>query len=275
MKFDLIKIIVFLIVSFAVSNVQAQVEVAAAVDSTNMLIGDQLKLHITASVPTGVSVQKLDLTPFETEEEMEVVEEGAWDTVQQNGMLHLQKDLIFTIFDTGYYWIPELPLAYTQNGASSVAKTKRIPINVGSVQLVADSMQIELAPIKDIIREPVNWRDYLPFILAFLALSAVVGIFYIVNKRKNQVTAPPPPEVIIPAHELALTALQQLKTEELWQKGEIKTYQSKLTHIIREYLENRYEMKPTGTIYPSVKTVSNTMAEFKDADIFFNYLDVR
>jgi len=50
----------------------------------------------------------------------------------------------------------------------------------------------------------------------------------------------------------------------------------KTPEIIRAFhLENRYEMKPTGTIYPSVKTVSNTMAEFKDADIFFNYLDVR
>lgn len=259
MKFDVLKIMVFFILSFAVHKVQAQVEVAAAVDSTNMLIGDQLKLHITASVPANASIQKLDLSAFEAEKEMEVVKEGAWDTVQQNGMLHLQKDLTFTIFDTGYYWVPELPLSYLQNGQSGVVKTQRIPINVGTVQLVADSTQIELAPIKDIIREQANWRDYLPLILAFLSFAAVVGIFYFVNKRKNQVNLPPPPKVIIPAHEKALTALQQLKSEQLWQKGEIKAYQSKLTHIIREYLENRYEIpaleSTTDEIQRSLKKV--------------------
>jgi len=242
MKLDLIKIIVFLTLSFALKSVQAQVEILAAVDSTSMLIGDQLKLHITASLPASASIQQLDLTPFKAEEEMEVVQEGAWDTVQQNGVLHLQKELIFTIFDTGYYWIPELPLTYLQNGVSTIAKTQRIPISVGTVQLVADSTQVELAPIKGIIREQANWRDYLPFILGLLGLAAVIGAFYYVNKRKNQATAPPPPEIIIPAHEVALTALTQLKSEQLWQKGEIKTYQSRLTHIIREYLENRYEI---------------------------------
>jgi len=259
MKLDVIKIIVFLTVFFALSNVEAQVEVAAAVDSTNMLIGDQLKLHITASLPTGTRIEQLDLTPFKSEEEMEVVEEGAWDTVQQNGMLHLQKDLTFTIFDTGYYWIPELPLTYLQNGVSSIASTQRIPISVGTVQLVADSMQVELAPIKGIIKEQANWQDYLPYILGLLGLAAIIGIFYFMNKRKDKETAPPPPEIIIPAHEVALTALTQLKSEQLWQKGDIKTYQSKLTYIIREYLENRYEIpaleSTTDEIQRSLKKV--------------------
>lgn len=259
MKFDLIKIIVFLTLSFAIGKVQAQVEVAAAVDSTNMLIGDQLKLHITASLPSNASIQKLDLSPFETEEEMEVVQEGAWDTVQQNGILHLQKDLTFTIFDTGYYWIPELPLNYLQNGVSSFVKTRRIPINVGSVELVVDSTQIELAPIKGIIKEQTNWQDYLPYTLVLLGLAAIVGIFYFVKKQNSKVHIPTPPPISIPAHQVALTALKKLKAEQLWQKGEIKTYQSKLTHIIREYLENRYEIpaleSTTDEIQRSLKKV--------------------
>lgn len=41
------------------------------------------------------------------------------------------------------------------------------------------------------------------------------------------------------------------------------------------HLENRYETKPTGVIYPTIKTVSNTTTVFQDSNIFFNYLDVR
>ncbi len=50
----------------------------------------------------------------------------------------------------------------------------------------------------------------------------------------------------------------------------------KSPELIRGFhLKNRYETKTTGTIYPTVKTVSNTTAQFQDAKIFFNYLDVR
>ena len=48
--------------------------------------------------------------------------------------------------------------------------------------------------------------------------------------------------VIIPAHETAMQKLSQLQQAELWQQGNIKEYQSQLTYIIREYLENRYEI---------------------------------
>ena len=37
--------------------------------------------------------------------------------------------------------------------------------------------------------------------------------------------------------------LSNLEEEQLWQKGEIKTYQSKLTYIVREYLENRFDIQ--------------------------------
>ena len=36
--------------------------------------------------------------------------------------------------------------------------------------------------------------------------------------------------------------MAKLKAEKLWQQGQVKTYQSRLTHIIREYLENRYNI---------------------------------
>ena len=49
--------------------------------------------------------------------------------------------------------------------------------------------------------------------------------------------------IIRPAHEIAEEKLDDLKTQQLWQQGLIKEYQSKLTFIIREYLENRYDMK--------------------------------
>ena len=53
--------------------------------------------------------------------------------------------------------------------------------------------------------------------------------------------------------------LKQLQDQELWQKGEVKPYQSELTYIIREYIENRYTIpaleSTTGEILKDLKKV--------------------
>ncbi len=242
MKFlSKVSVIILLCLCFSLSHmlVHAQIAVSAEVDSTNMLIGDQLKLHIFANHSPDINVKKVDLSPFEAEEEIEIIAEGDWDTLQRNGTLVLQKDLTFTIFDSGYYWLPELPISYTKNGITNISKTIRIPMQVGTVS-IADTLQ--LAPIKDIIREDANWRDYLPLLLSLLVLGLIAGLFYYFRKKKADAIAPPVPEIILPAHEIALTALDQLKSEQLLEQGDIKTYQTRLTYTIREYLENRYEI---------------------------------
>jgi hypothetical protein len=40
-----------------------------------------------------------------------------------------------------------------------------------------------------------------------------------------------------PAHEIALEALRKLETEKLWQEGRIKEYHSRMSDIIRTYIE--------------------------------------
>ena len=234
----------------------AQITVSAEVDSTNMLIGDHLQLHLFANHAPNVKVDKVDISVFEKEEQIEILEEGKWDTLQQGNELVLRKDLTFTIFDSGYYWIPEIPISYLQDGVANTTATMRIPMNVGTVQL-ADSLQ--LAPIKDIIREEANWRDYLPYLIGLVLLGLAIGSYFLHQKRQAQKAAPPPPIVIRPAHEVALESLQRLKGEKLWQQGKVKDYQSRLTYIIREYLENRYEVpaleSTTDEIQRSLKQV--------------------
>ncbi|MDO9339365.1 MAG: hypothetical protein Q7T72_02410, partial [Bacteroidales bacterium] len=45
-----------------------------------------------------------------------------------------------------------------------------------------------------------------------------------------------------PAHIIAFRELEKLREEQLWQKGEIKYYYTKLTEILRQYLENRFRV---------------------------------
>jgi len=63
------------------------------------------------------------------------------------------------------------------------------------------------------------------------------------------------------AHEVALEKIQLLRDKELWQQGKIKEYQSELTYIVREYLEERFEIQALES------TTVEIVQELKQKDI--------
>jgi hypothetical protein len=81
----------------------------------------------------------------------------------------------------------------------------------------------------------------LPWVLMLIVVSLLVWfvISYYRKKKSNEpllVRSKPveAPDVI------ALRELEQLKAEKVWQQGRVKEYFSRLSDIIRTYLENRY-----------------------------------
>ena len=201
-------------------------------------IGDQIKLHIIVNQPQDrVFIESVDLSPLEKIEELEVLNVSPWDTTKAASELILQKSILFTSFDSGYYFIPPIPVNYKEFGLKRVGQTDQLAIAVNTIP-PADSIQ--LVPIKPIIEEPLKLEDFIFIIGAILLFALIVVLLRYFWKRKQKEPAPPTPEIVLPAHEIALTALTQLKDKRLWQQGKVKAYQSELTHIVREYLENRY-----------------------------------
>ena len=43
-------------------------------------------------------------------------------------------------------------------------------------------------------------------------------------------------------HVIAIRELDKLKGEQLWQSGQLKAYHSRLTDIVREYIEHRFDI---------------------------------
>ncbi len=256
MKFSTLPIIIFFLLLLGITVQAQRVSVSANVDSTNMVIGDKFQLHLVTTYPQNAALESIDLSALKEVENLDIEAETKWDTAKVGQEILLKKDLTLQVWDSGYYWIPEIPFVLKQNGQSNVYKTNRIPINVASV-ILQDSIQ--LADIKDIIREQANWEDYLFLIVAFLMICFAGLAYYLWQRREAQKAAPPIPEIKLPAHEIALTALNTLRGEKLWQQGDIKTYQSRLTYTIREYLENRYEIpaleSTTDEILRSLKKV--------------------
>ncbi len=213
--------------------------VQAKLDSSHILIGDHLGLHLEVQVPKGFTISPPDLQAFDSVVAIEIIDLQPPKTIDNPSGQLVTQDMIITAFDSGTVRIPAVSYTYQGNGQSGTVSTNDLLLEVGTV--VTDSLG--LAPLKPYIHEPMTLQDVLPIILTFggLLLAGILIWWWI--KRRNKVEVPPPPPVMIPVHQIALQQLNKLKEKELWQKGEVKAYQSELTHIVREYLENRYQIQ--------------------------------
>lgn len=232
-----IKIFLLFFLFILTFSVFGQVAATAELDSTNMLIGDQMSLHLMVNHPEGTTVLNPEMKVLE-DSKLEVLNVTGWDTLQKGVEYVLKKDIVFTAWDSGYVFIPKIPIPYSKGNQTGVASTNEIPLLVSVPQI-----DTTLAPIKDIIREPQTFEDFIPIIALALGLALAIGLFFFFKNRKSQEIAVPKPKIILPPHEIALNKLTSLKSEKLWQQGEVKTYQSKLTYIVREYLENRFKVQ--------------------------------
>jgi|TARA_B110000879_G_C11179371_1_gene517556 hypothetical protein len=152
----------------------------------------------------------------------------------------ITKQIKISIYDYGIWVLPS-PKITNKSGKRypelEPARIWVIPANMGMAQ---DS--IELMPIKYIITEGESWEDYKIwfYLLGFALLAPLLIKLFWGRKKDEEITVEK--EIIIPAHKKALTALQSLKSKELWQSGNIKKYQSELTDIVRRYLGDRFNV---------------------------------
>jgi hypothetical protein len=217
----------------------AQLSVTAALSQPEILIGDQLLLNIQIYSEGDVVVESVGYERLEKEvPELELLqlERFERDNGAQGKLVEYQARL--TVFDSGYYRIPPLPVVYRRAGQQDTAYTPELVLLVKTLPIPEGDQQ--LMPIKDIIGEPLSFLDFLPWLIGLAVLVAVVWM--LLSLRRKKIPPPAPPPVLKPAHELALAELEQLEQDKLWQKGLIKEYYVRLTHALRQYLEWRYRV---------------------------------
>lgn len=240
----------------------AQVRVDGRVDTADMLIGDQIRYTLTITTQPGTTIQQVNTQALANAEGFELIRTGQLDTIAQKPELLLTQEFTLTSFDSGDYYLPELPVTYLQNGTTKTVRTNPIPVRVRTIPVSAD--HTELQPIKPIIEEPLNLRDVLPYILGILALLLLTLLisWLVRRKREPKKEVPPPPPR--PAHEVALEQLEQLENSRLLDQERYKDFQSQLTAILRVYLEERFGIRARESTTGEIITQMEGVAAQKD-----------
>lgn len=216
----------------------------AGLDSSTILIGDQVSLHFELTVPANSQVY-WPVFQDTLAGNLEVLRRSAIDTVsRENDQMKLHQSLLITSFDSGSYHIPPVPFRIRLKGDTTLHE-----VMTGSqyldVQTIKTNQDEDIKPIKPPLRAPVTFAEILPWLLGFLALVLIVAAvtYFIVKRRKRQpiFTFRTKPE--LPPYERAIKDLEDLKNRKLWQSGRVKEYYSELTDIIRTYIEYRFDVR--------------------------------
>jgi hypothetical protein len=176
---------------------------------------------------------------------VEVVHASDVDTVlmehgQELHTVQLLRVLTVTSFDTGYWAIP--PFAFVLNGRP--AETAPMLLEVRGVELDTALAVHDLKPFHELpfslgywLRQ--NW--YWPAGGALLALLAWVLVRQL-RDRERPATGVAITEEVLPLHERVRNELLALEQERLWQQGLHKQYHSRITDLLRGYIEERYQV---------------------------------
>ena len=230
----------------------------AELSNATIEIGDQVTLTVNISVPPGVEMSGLDPAYIPDLESLEIIREGKLNTVTKTPELLLQQQFVVTTFDTGYVAVPPMPYVFREGGRLDTAFTNDLLL---TIQTPPGQDGLELQPIKPIIREPRNWRDFWWLYLVIL-VGAAGYAFYAYRSRQQRVQPPPPPPP--PAHEVARQQLTELEQQELWQRGETKAYYSELTRILRGYLAGRFSVPALEMTTRQLTTELRNRPDFAD-----------
>ncbi len=234
-----------------------RVTVKASIDSTHILIGDQLKLLLEIEKPKDFTIE-FPQVPDTFNSFVEVVSRTKIDTFKLDDKERekLTQTLFITSFDSGVHQIPPLYFKLKDGKMLDSAATRALAFQVHGMKLDTTKGPVD---IKMPYSAPVTLKEVTPYILGIILIAAILFfIFYYIRwKKKNVPLFSKPEKPADPAHVVALRELDRIKNQKLWQQERIKQYYSEVSDTLRVYIERRFDV-------PAMEqTSAETLAVFK------------
>lgn len=242
-----------------------QVSLSVSLDSVYVLMGKATPLHIKLVAPEDAK-GNIVIPSDSMCGRVEILSMADADTASAgNGRVEITRELLLQSFDSGAYLLK--PVLYI-DGHDTVA-SKRLALKV--VPAMVDSLANihDFADVKDVRRKFVDYLpdflvDYGLWILALAALAAA-GWYawkrYFSGRPVSEVRKAKP----VPPYELAVRELNALRESRLCEQGREKEYYTRLTDILRSYLQGRfgiYAMEMTSSeIRRSLAATEGTKAD--------------
>ncbi len=233
-----IKNIGFLLLLFLLPTVATaqSIKIKALFDSSAIVIGDQIKFRIEIDQPKNAKVQ-LPVLADTLVGKIEILKVFPADTSKKDQTLHIRKEYLITSFDSGYYKVAPLSFPFEMSQLKDTLKSEPVFLRVYSMPL--DTAK-DVRDIKPPLKAPFSLIEIWQYILIAFGLILIgFTIWYFIKKIKKEPFLTTK-KTIEPPHIIAIRELDKLRAEKLWQTNKIKEYYTRLTEIIRVYIEKQF-----------------------------------
>ena len=253
--------------------------VRATIQPSDILIGEQAIINVEVISPKGRNI----IFPVYADtliRGVEVLKMLKPDTVMTEVMTISQKYVV-TSFDSTLYHIPYMQVV----DGTDTLRTNDFGFKVSAPQLSDSTLaylemlknhqtdsidfeKLQISDIKTVQDPPFVWQDYLEYfyipLLVLLVLGLIgLGVYFFLRKKKKGYYFTP--KIVLPPHVVALEGLDKLKSSKLWQKGMEKEYYTELTDILREYIDNRFNIDAPEMISDDIIAAIHLATDTKSA----------
>ena len=221
-------------------NLSAQsISVLASIDSSDYLVGDYINYTIEIRAENNIELT----TPIirDSLKKVEIIKEMSPLFKDEETIKVSTFGYIISYYDSASITIPPIAVCYKIQGVNEekIALSNPVTFTVHTMQV---EQQADIKDVKEPLTIPLDWKFILLIVL--IVLIVIAAAYYMYRRYKKKKAEQPVKKKIIkiPAHLRALTALDNLENEKLWQKGMVKEYHSNITGIIRGYFEERFNL---------------------------------
>jgi hypothetical protein len=210
------------------------------VDKKEMTIAERLQLVLEVVAQEDYEVR---LPEFgENLEQFGIVDYHARPpTLMAGGLVQTAKTYVLEPFLSGDYIIPAMKVVFQKQGEDQEHEIESEPVTIVVTSLLTsdggDLAIREIAPPVELPGSPWLWL----YGLIGITVAGGIGtaVFSVLRRRRQPGTT----VNLRPAHEIAYEELEWLLAEQLVERGDIKHFYLRLSHILRHYIEARFGLR--------------------------------
>ena len=209
-------------------------QVQATVDTTQMLIGEEIELLIQVEADSTDFVMFPEGKSFGA---FEVIRSYAVDTLRHQSKKYrwqLHKKYGLTQFDSGFHRVSKQRVMIND----SAFETPEFDIAVLTIPV--DTTQQQIFAIKPSAQVPLQSGAIWPW-LSLLGLAVIIGLFWFWRRKKSDIQAPPPPP--LPPYEQACQRFEKVSSQATQGAYDFKGLYTELTDILKTYIHREIDTR--------------------------------
>lgn len=233
----------------------------AAVDRNPITLGDIITYTIVVRHDSDLQTSSPDLSQFDG---FDVLENQASPPRDVAGKIEQEFSVKLRADKVGVITIPPLPVPFSVNGKEKGTavpgeiRTPEISVEVQSV-LHTQGEPTDIRDIKDMEYVGINWMSWVFPGLNILLLLIAIYLFWKFRKLKSP--DPTPKKMELAPHQIALLALDALKSKKLLEQGQSRQHFFELSEIFRRYLGQRFHFPASDWTTEEIATRLHALSE--------------